>query len=392
MPLTSRISALRQKFISTFGDGGRKIALVRAPGRINLIGEHTDYNEGYVLPAAVNKAVFVAAQRRTDTQVNIFSSLFDEKITFDSRTLQFNSDHGWANYPKGVISVLTNRGWKIEGINIYVESDVPLGSGMSSSAALECATAWACLSLYPYQLTRLEMAKACQNAENRFVGVQCGIMDQFASAFGKKGHAIFLDCRTLSFEHVPLSLDKHSIVIINSRVKRKLASGEYNKRREQCTEAVKLLKTANPKIRALRDLENENLDSALGSLPPLPRKRAEHVARECRRTREAMTCLKKGDLARFGHLMNESHESLRDLFEVSCPELDVLAESAQSVKGVLGARMMGGGFGGCVIALAEKGAVEDLKRETSKTYQKRFATHADIYEVETDDGTAEYTA
>ncbi len=386
-----RAQALRQKFVKTFRAVQRKIAVTRSPGRVDLIGGHTDYNEGFVFPAAVNRATWVAAQRRTDTQVWVYSSTVEEQIKFDLRTMRFDPDHGWANYPKGVMHALVNRGWKLEGLNMYIESDVPLGGGMSSSAALECAVAYACLALFPYQLDRLSIVKLCQRAENQFVGVACGIMDQYTSAFGRKGYALFLDCRSLRCEHVPLALDRHRLVVINSRVKHKLASAEYNKRREQCTEAVKLLKPKFQKVRALRDLTVEDLPAALPLLPDIPRKRAEHVVRECHRVTEAVSSLKRGDLASFGKLLNASHASLRDLYEVSCPELNTLVNTAQQVPGVLGARMMGAGFGGCAIALVETGQVEALKRDLMRVYQRQYGTIPPIDEVETADGSTEFT-
>ena len=388
MTLTPKAAVIRQKFAATFGDTGRLIALARSPGRVNLIGEHTDYNEGYVFPAAVNLSIHVAAQRRTDTQVHVYSSLFEERVDFDLKSLRVERDHGWANYIKGVINILTNRGWKMEGLNIYIDSDIPPGGGMSSSAALECAFAMTCQALFPYQLPRLDMVKVCQKAEH-FVGVQCGIMDQFASVFGKSGHGIFLDCRTLKFEHVPLPLSDHSIMVINSRVKRSLATVEYNKRRKECEEALKALKPKFPSMKALRDLENEDLDKALSGLPEIIRKRAKHVAMECRRTREAVEVLRKGDLRAFGKLMNSSHASLRDLYQVSCPELDALAEVAQTISGVIGARMMGGGFGGCAIAIVAKTAVEPMKHVLTRMYQTRFATTPEFHEVTTENGTEE---
>jgi len=369
--------------------GASPEVVVRAPGRVNLIGEHTDYNEGYVFPAAVNKATWVAAQRRNDTKVVVYSQTVEEKIEFDLKTMKFEPDHGWANYPKGVLHGLVNRGWKLEGLNMYLESDVPMGGGMSSSAALECAVAYACIALFPYQLDRLSMVKLCQRAENTFVGVGCGIMDQYASAFGRKGTALMLDCRTLACEHVPLALDRHRILIVNSMVKRKLATAEYNKRREQCNAAVELLKEKFPKIKALRDLSVSDLPVALDILVPTLRRRTEHVVRENQRVLDAVAALKGNDLAAFGRLLNESHASLRDLYEVSCPELDALAASAQQTAGVVGARMMGGGFGGCIIAIVETGQVDGFKRDIARAYQRKFGYEAQIYEVETDNGTGE---
>jgi len=381
--------ALRQSFVRTFGDQNRKIALTRSPGRINVIGEHTDYNEGFVLPAAVNRAVWVAAQRRMDTKVNVYSATVEEKIEFDLKTMRKDPDHGWANYPKAVLHTLQNRGWKLEGLNIYLESEVPMGGGMSSSAALECAVAWAAMALFPYTLDRLSVVKACQRAENTFVGVNCGIMDQYASVFGRKGHALFLDCRTLQCQPVPLPLETHRLLVIDSMVKRKLVAGEYNKRREQCAEAVKGLKTAFPKVKALRDLEEADLAKALPLLPPLIAKRTEHVVRECARVKSAVAALGKGDLRALGALLNSSHESLKSLYEVSCPELDLLVGTAQRTKGVLGARMMGGGFGGCAIALVETPAIDLVKREVARIYQHRFGTTPPFHEVEAADGTSE---
>jgi len=260
---------------------------------------------------------------------------------------------------------------------------------MSSSAALECAVAYAAIALFPYQLDRLSMVKLCQRAENTFVGVGCGIMDQYASAFGRRGFALMLDCRSLACEHVPIALDRHRIVVVNSGVKRKLATAEYNKRREQCNEAVTLLKEKFPNIKALRDLSVSDLPVALDILVPTLRRRTEHVVRENQRVLDAVAALKGNDLATFGRLLNESHTSLRDLYEVSCPELDALAATAQKAEGAVGARMMGGGFGGCIIAIVETGQVDALKRDVARAYQRKFGCEALIYEVETDDGTGE---
>jgi galactokinase len=383
---------LKAAFVRTFGDLNRKIAIARAPGRINLIGEHTDYNDGYALPAAVDKAAWVAAQRRNDTKVVVYSAAVEEKIEFDLRTMRFEKDHGWANYLKGVLHVLQNRGWKLEGLHLYLESDVPMGSGMSSSAAIECATAFAVQALFPYTLDRLSIAKACQRAEQSFVGVNCGIMDQYASCFGRKGQALFLDCRALTHETVPLPLEQHRLLVMDSRVKRKLASGEYNKRREQCQEAVKLLRPKFPSVRALRDVAESDLGRVLPLLPDPIAKRAEHVIRENARTRQAAEAIRRGDLTSFGLLLDQSHASLRDLYEVSCPELDLLVTAARRIPGVLGARMMGGGFGGCAIVLAEAGAVEALKRDVTRAYQSRFGTTPPIWEVTAADGAGEVSA
>lgn len=393
MPTQPAFSAaqLRTRFIQQFGDAGRKIALARAPGRINLIGEHTDYNDGLALPAAVNRATWVAMQRRIDTKVWVFSATIDERIEFDLKILRNEREHGWANYVKGVLNSLINRGWKMEGLNIFLEGDVPLGGGMSSSASLECATAFAAMGLFPYTLDRLSVAKTCQRAENAFVGVNCGIMDQFASVFGRKGHALFLDCRTLKAEPIPLNLGDRKLLIVNSGVKRKLASVEYNKRREQCQEAVKLLKPKYPKLTALRDLNPADLAAAAPLLPPLIAKRVEHVVRENARVVHAVEALKKGDLGSLGRLLNESHESLRDLYEVSCPELDFLVKSAQEIKGVLGARMMGGGFGGCAIILAESSAAEAVQHDLTRVYSHRYGALQPIEAVEPADGAAELT-
>ena len=387
----ARAQALRQKFTKTFRLTQRKLAITRSPGRINLIGEHTDYNEGFVLPAAVNRTTWVAAQRRTDTIVCVYSSTIEERIEFDLRTMRLDAQHGWAKYPKAVLHTLVNRGWKLDGLNMYIESDVPLGGGMSSSAALECAVAYACLALFPYQMDRLSIVKLCQRAENQFIGVACGIMDQYASAFGRKGQALFLDCRSLHCEHIPLAMEKHRLLVINSGVKRKLASGEYNKRREQCAEAVKLLKPKFTKMRALRDLEVKDLPDALPILPEILRKRTEHVVRECHRVIEAVAALKQGDLTGFGKLLYASHASLRDLYEVSCPELDLLVNAAQQVAGVLGARMMGGGFGGCAIVLVESSQVETLKHDVTRIYQRKLGTLPPIDEVELANGSSELT-
>ncbi len=394
MPSQPAFSAaqLRQRFIEQFGDANRKIALARAPGRINIIGEHTDYNDGLALPAAVNRATWVAMQRRIDTKVWVYSATIEERIEFDLMVMRNDREHGWANYVKAVLNSLINRGWKMEGLNIFVQGDVPLGGGMSSSASLECATAYAAMGLFPYTLDRLSVAKTCQRAENSFVGVNCGIMDQFASCFGRRGHALYLDCRTIKAEPIPLTLGAHALLVVNSGVKRKLASVEYNKRREQCQEAVKLLKPKYPKIAALRDLNPADLAAAAPLLPPVIAKRVEHVVRENARVVHAVEALKSGNLPALGRLLNESHQSLRDLYEVSCPELDFLVKSAQEIKGVLGARMMGGGFGGCALILAESAAADAVQHDLTRVYAHRYGALQPVEKVEPADGATELTA
>jgi len=357
--------ALRDAFTERYGIRPRLI--VRAPGRVNLIGEHTDYNEGFVLPIAIDRITFVAARAREDRVVRAFSAQFDQEDQFDLDAIARTDDPAWANYVRGVAKGLLARDLPMAGADLLIDSDVPIGGGLSSSASLEVAVGYALQLLNNFNLLGEELALLAQGAENSFVGVQCGIMDQFMSALGRADHALLLDCRDLSYRTISMP-EGVRVVICDSGVRHSLAGSEYNDRRAACNEAVRLLKARMPKITALRDVTPAQLAEHADLLPPEILPRARHVVSEIARTVEAATALEAGDLARFGVLMNESHASLRDDYEVSVPEIDLLTELARAVPGCYGSRITGGGFGGSTVSLVDAGAVDAFVEQVSAGY------------------------
>jgi galactokinase len=330
--------------------------IAEAPGRVNLIGEHTDYNEGFVFPMAIDYHVRVALSPRRDQHLRFYSLDFRDRKRTSISNLRFKKEDRWANYPKGIISVLLNRGYSIGGLNMTVRGDVPVGVGLSSSAALEVAVAYAVQKLYDLKIPGPELAALAQEAEANFVGVQCGIMDQFVSRMARAGHAVLIDTRSMSYRYVALNLKTVKILITNSNVPRSLADSEYNQRRSECEKCVAILNTKKPG-RALRDYTAEDLRDSMGLMPEATRKKCLHVVEENERVLEAEVALRRNDIVAFGKLMNRSHESLRDQYEVSCPELDWLVKRAWETEGVYGSRMTGAGFGGCTVTLIEEKAI-----------------------------------
>ncbi|MGD1993116.1 MAG: galactokinase [Anaerolineae bacterium] len=359
-------------------------SVVRAPGRVNLLGGHTDYNEGYVLPLAIDQAAWVAAARRTIRQVQIAALDLDENTEFSLDPVPPRQGD-WADYPRGVAWALQRAGYQLEAIAAVLTSDVPVGAGLSSSAAVEVAFAWTWRVLSQLELDRTEAARLCQQAENEYVGLRCGVMDQMASAWGRAHHALLLDCRTLEVRPVPLP-PSVAIVVADTKVRRELAASEYNRRRQECEAAVRILARHEPGIRALRDLTLESFDRLAHHLPDLLRRRVRHVVTANARVLAAAAALEEGDLVRVGDAMRRCHESLRDDYEVSSLELDLLADAASGVPGCYGARMTGGGFGGCVVALAEQAAVEDLTWALEQAYVQRFNHRPAIYVTRAADG------
>lgn len=363
-------AAVVARFRAAFGDAAARVSL--APGRVNLIGEHTDYNEGFVLPAAIDLAAWVAAAPRPDRSLRIAAvDLGLQAVrSLDERDPSPASD--WSDYVFGVALELERAGHRLRGADLLLTSDVPVGAGMSSSAAVEVAVALALLDLADVALDPVEVARLCQAAENRFVGTRCGIMDQFASCRGRAGHALHLDCRTLEAEDVAVP-DDVAILVCDSRVSHALADGAYNERRAQCEAALRILARGLPEIRALRDVRPGALDGVLGELPDdVLRRRCRHVVTENARVADAVKALRVGDLPRLGALLRASHESLRRDYEVSCEELDFLVEAASGCDGVLGSRMMGGGFGGSTITLVRPGAVPDVAATLRESYRERY--------------------
>lgn len=358
----------------------------RAPGRVNLIGEHTDYNDGFVLPIALEMSIHIAASGRSDRKVVLRSLDLDQTVEFDLDRIERDEEHPWSNYPRGVAYVLQEEGYKLRGMNGVISGDVPQGAGLSSSAAFELSSAMAFLALSDLQIPLPTLARLCQRAENQFIGVNCGIMDQFISAAGRKGHALFLDCRSLDYQLIPLNLNGYKIAICNTMVKRELASSEYNVRRSECEEGVKMMRRRYPNIKALRDLTSEMFERYADELPLLIRRRCGYVIRENERVLSSVEALKAGDLARFGKLMNLSHDGLKEEYEVSCFELDTMVELARSVDGVLGARMTGAGFGGCTVNLVSQNSLESFISRVKEGYKEKTGISPEIYISDPADG------
>ena len=357
---------------------------VTAPGRVNLLGEHVDYNDGPVLPMAIDRVVTIAADPREDNLASLKAVDLEQAVTFDLDQIDSKKDikgkplPSWAVYPAGVAWVLKKHGYQVRGIDAAFTSNIPIGSGLSSSAAVEVAFATLWKKLGGWEADAMTIARLCQEAENQYVGVNCGLMDQFASAHGVEGHALYLDTRTLDWRPVPMP-EGVVVVIADSKVRRSLANSAYNERRASCEEAVRLLSNDLPGIRALRDVTPEQFYAHADQLPPVVRKRAQHIVEECARVDEAIDKLEAGDAQGFGQLMYAGHASLRDLYEVSCPELDVLVKAASEIPGCLGARLTGAGFGGCTVNLVEEDQSQDFIRQLKEKYQQATGKSADVY-------------
>lgn len=360
-----------------------------SPGRINLIGEHVDYNDGFVMPAAINKGVYYAiAANQTDT-INFYAVDFNEHFTINKNDIK--SDDGWRNYVLSVVNEFVLLEKEIHGFNCVFGGDIPRGSGMSSSAAVEGGLAFALNEMYKAGLNRVELALLCQRAEHNYPNVKCGIMDQFANMNGKKDHVILLDCKSLEYEYFPLVLTGYKIVLINSKVHHSLASGEYNIRRQRCEEGIRAIKNHLP-LQSFRDLKAvEDLDSAKGEMSEKVYNCCRFVVEEIVRTKQAATLLRQSDLVGFGKLMFETHEGLSKLYEVSCDELDFLVELAKKYPAVIGARLMGGGFGGCTINIVAQDGIDSFIEDASHEYQLKFGIVPEAYIVEIEDGTKALT-
>jgi galactokinase len=378
------IKDVREKFRSRFKE---EPTLFRSPGRVNIIGEHTDYNNGFVLPAAIDKAVYIGVSKRQDETIMLYSEEFKEEHTCTLATVE-RTDKGWPNYILGVVDQLLKRGYKIGGFNLNIEGDVPIGSGLSSSAAVECATAFALNDIFQLGIDKMELAFIGQKAEHEFARVMCGIMDQFASVFGKKDHVIKLDCRSMEYEYEPLELKGYKLLLLNTNVKHSLASTEYNTRRKQCEEGVRLVQVHHPEVKSLRDVTIEMLQQYVADSNPVVFKRCKYVVEEKERLLSACEDLKKGDLKALGEKMFRTHEGLSKEYEVSCKELDFLVDAVRQNPDVLGARMMGGGFGGCTINIVKEDAIQGLISRLSTSYKNAMELELTSYIVETDDGSS----
>ena len=373
-------------FLEKFGKRDGRI-IVRSPGRVNLIGEHTDYNEGFVLPAAVDKAIIFAVSPRSDRRCRFYAADLDASFESGIDSIQKSSE-GWPNYLLGVIEQLRKAGNEVGGCDLVFGGDIPIGAGMSSSAALEAGFAFALNDLFTLGIDRLDLVKLAQRAENEFVGVQCGIMDQFVNIFGEAKKVLRLDCRSLEYRHYPFERSDIRIVLCDTQVRRALASSEYNVRRRQCETGVGVLRRYNRGLKSLRDVQLDFLSEHRGDLEPVVYKRCDYVVHENIRVGQACDDLERNDFRSFGQRMYQSHRGLRDDYEVSSPELDVLVELASRIEGALGARMMGAGFGGCTINLVEQAHVEGFVERIQHGYHERLGRQIKVYVTSIESGTA----
>ena len=367
----------------------REARLFAAPGRVNLIGEHTDYNDGFVFPMAIDRETVVAGARRDDRRVRVHSLNFNESAEFDLAEEGKGLRGVWLDYVEGTARELEKRGARLRGADLIIASNVPVGAGLSSSAALEVSMGYALLSLAEAEVEAKTLALAAQAAEHNYVGTKCGIMDQFIAVMGKKDHALLIDCRSLETTQIPLDTSETVIVIADTRVKHELASSEYNKRRAECERGVGILKEWLPEIRALRDVSVEEFEKYEERLPEPVRRRCRHVVTEDARTLLAAEALRAGRMEEMGRLMYLSHESLRKDYEVSCKELDLMVEIASRVDGVKGARMTGGGFGGCTVNLVARAALDEFQKTVASEYKRQINLEPFIYVVEASDGARE---
>ncbi len=383
--------SLLKEFAEVYGDA-EGVRVFFAPGRVNLIGEHTDYNGGHVFPCALTIGTYAAVRKRQDRKLGFYSMNFSRLGVIESSLddLKPDKDAGWTNYPKGMMWALEERGYGLDcGLDILVKGNIPHGSGLSSSASVEIVTGYFLKELFGFEISGQELALIGQYSENNFNGVNCGIMDQFAIAMGKKGHAIFLDTADLSYEYAPINLQRAKLVISCSNKKRGLEDSKYNERREECETALSEIQ-AGMGINTLGDLDEQFFEQIKMAIKDEDRrKRAKHAVYENRRTIKAVQALKNNDIALFGELMNESHISLRDDYEVTGEELDTLVEEAWKINGVIGSRMTGAGFGGCTVSLVEDGAVEEFIEKVGAAYQERIGYAADFYVVEIGSGPCE---
>lgn len=379
IPLSSPVLMIQRAFIDKFFQlFDLQPKLFHAPGRVNLIGEHTDYNQGFVFPCAIGFQTWIAIAPRLDPKIALCSENFPDKFEFDAHNLPAKKLGNWSDYIIGVASTLQQAGHKIPGANILVNGEVPIGSGLSSSAAVEVASALAFLSLSGDSLPLPEVAKMCQKAENDFVGARVGIMDQFVSCLGKEGHALLLDCRSLEYILVPLPSSVH-IVICNTMVKHQLAGSEYNTRREECDQAVRILSRRYGNIHSLRDVSRQQLEAHQSDMPKKIYDRALHVVSENQRVLDAVDALRANDMDEVGRLMRASHNSLRDLYEVSCRELDLMVEAAEGLPGYRGGRMTGGGFGGCTVNLVNAPDADAFAGQIAVRYRGKTGIQPDVY-------------
>ncbi len=361
--------------------------IVNSPGRINIIGEHTDYNNGYVLPTAINKKIqFKLRKNGTAGTCTVYSQNFDISFSFNLNKVE-KSEQQWENYILGVVHEIQQLTNKLEGFDCVLDSDIPIGSGISSSAALECGLAFGLNELFNLNLSKLTIVKLSQRAEHNFVGTKCGIMDQFASVMSKKDHVILLDCQSLDIEYIPIKIEPYKILLLNTNISHNLASGEYNLRRSQCEKGVEIIKERYPEINSLRDVSIQLLNEFKSLMSTVVFNRCTYVIEEKKRVLDAVNALKNNHLDEVGKLMYKTHEGLQYLYEVSCPELDFLVDFSKNYKEVIGSRMMGGGFGGCTINIVHSNAVERFISAASEAYFIKFNIKLTSFEANPGGGT-----
>lgn len=380
---------LLKKFKELFGNADG-VSLYFSPGRVNLIGEHTDYNGGHVFPCALTLGTYGAARKRNDRLVHFYSMNLDHLGVIEASLdeLVNKKEYNWANYPFGVVWAFAEKGYTLDcGFDMVIWGNIPNGSGLSSSASLEVLTGVILKDLYGIDaLSMTDLALIGQYSENNFNGCNCGIMDQFAVAMGKKDHAIFLDTSTLNYEYAPVVLEDAKIVITNSKVKHSLVDSAYNQRRQECTDALSELQSV-VEIKTLGDLDEETFEKHKVAIKdPIRQKRARHAVKENQRTIQAVAALRAGDITRFGQLMNQSHISLRDDYEVSCEEIDILVDLAWTLPGVIGSRITGGGFGGCTVSIVKNDSVDTFTESIGQAYKEKVGHEAEFYIVDIGDG------
>lgn len=385
------VEQLKEQFVGLHGGSAADIRVFFAPGRVNLIGEHTDYNGGYVFPAALTFGTFMLIRKREDDTIRLASTNFELKVEFQLKDAVYEEAHDWANYPKSILVHLEKRGFSFGGYDVLYHGEIPNGAGLSSSASIHLATAIGFMTMEGHSIDRVQLALAAQEAENQFMGVKCGIMDQFVIANGKKDHAVLLMCSTLEYQLVPFQAKGYKIVVGNTNKRRGLVDSEYNTRRAQCEQAVADLQAAFPNLKLLGELSLEQFEANAHLIKDvIVLMRARHVVEEIDRVLKSVEALKANNLVRFGELMTASGVSLRELYEVTCKELDVMVEEALKIEGVLGARMTGAGFGGCTVSLVREDKVEEFIEKVGKAYGERTDYKADFYVADIGDGANEY--
>ncbi len=386
-------TTLATEFVKLYGGSEDEVKVFSSPARINIIGEHIDYNGGKVFPAAINRYLYVAIRKRNDSKIVYNDLKFPGEYIFDiNDDFKYSKEVGYANYLNGILSQMKEKGFKFDcGFEILMVSNVPSAGGISSSSALECGFAFAVSETFGFNIDRVEIAKLGQMSEHNFMNVQCGIMDQFIISVAKKNTAVILDCNTLEYDYVPLELGDYRFVVMNTNKQRRLADSKYNERRSQCESALKILQENGQKVSALCELDVNKWEEVKDCIKDeVLLKRANHCVYENQRVKDAVNALKAGDLVKLGKLLNESHKSLKDDYEVTGIELDTLAEVAQKQDGCLGARMTGAGFGGCGIALVHKDKVENLISKVQEEYKKVVGYEASFFDCESGDGVAHF--